>query len=153
MASQVQSLRMFRDRTLLSVRPGRAFVSWYYEWSPGAAAWLRLHSFARKLTRAILWLPVAFAWCSLQTNIAFAFIGLVLIIFAFAWSIRRAPHWLRLLCLVVVAIGIASAHDCESPSTRDQSHVDVSIARGPQPHTRRQNAARIAGWQVAIGES
>jgi hypothetical protein len=46
-APPVQMLREFRDRVLLTSTPGRAFVSWYYSWSPDAAGWLDDHAWAR----------------------------------------------------------------------------------------------------------
>ena len=111
MAHQVQWLRAFRDRTLLSAGAGRAFVKWYYGWSPRAAAWLRGHTAARKLTRAALWIPVAFAWLSLRTNAALALLGLLVLLLSLGWSLRRGPAWWRGLCLLVLALGIASASD------------------------------------------
>jgi uncharacterized protein (TIGR03437 family) len=109
MVHQVQWLRAFRDRTLLSTDVGRAFVKWYYGWSPRAAAWLRVHSIARKLTRAVLWIPVAFAWSSLRTSVACASLGLFVLLLSLGWSLRRGPAWWKGICLLLLAIGVASA--------------------------------------------
>src|ERR1039458_3122773 len=109
MARQVQCLRVFRDRTLLSAWAGRAFVRWYYQWSPRAAGWLRVHSMARKLTRAVLWVPVAFAWTSLRTNVVLASMGFVALLLVLGWSLRRGPAWWKVLCLLILALGMASA--------------------------------------------
>jgi uncharacterized protein (TIGR03437 family) len=110
MAYQVQWLRAFRDRILLSGRAGRALVNWYYAWSPRAAAWLQVHSIARKLTRVVLWIPVAFAWLSLRTNVALALLGFLVLLVSLGWSLRRGPEWWRVLCLLLLVIGLASAH-------------------------------------------
>ncbi|HXW10016.1 MAG TPA: CFI-box-CTERM domain-containing protein [Steroidobacteraceae bacterium] len=59
MAPQVVALREFRDRYLLANAPGRAFVRWYYQWSPGAAHVIRGDETLRKLARAALWPAVA----------------------------------------------------------------------------------------------
>jgi hypothetical protein len=109
MVRQVQWLRAFRDRTLLSTGAGRAFVKWYYGWSPRAAAWLRGHAIARKLTRAVLWIPVAFAWSSLRTNVACASLGLLVLLLSLGWSLRRGPASWKGICLLLLAIGVASA--------------------------------------------
>jgi uncharacterized protein (TIGR03437 family) len=109
MAYQVRWLRGFRDRILLSGRVGRAFVNWYYGWSPRAAAWLRGHAVVRKLTRAVLWIPVAFAWSSLRTSVACASLGLLVLLFSLGWSLRRGPAWWKGICLLLLAIGVASA--------------------------------------------
>ena len=110
MARQVQWLRAFRDRILLPGRAGRAFVNWYYGWSPRAAAWLRGHAIARKLTRAVVWIPVAFAWLSLRTDVALALSGFLVLLLPLGWSLRRGPAWWRALCLLILVIGLASAH-------------------------------------------
>ncbi len=89
---------------------GRAFVTWYYGWSPRAAAWLRGHAIARKLTRAVLWIPVAFAWLSLRTDVGLALLGFLVLLLPLGWSLRRGPAWWRALCLLTLVIGLASAH-------------------------------------------
>jgi pimeloyl-ACP methyl ester carboxylesterase len=93
LAAEVQHLRDFRDRVLLRMTAGRAFVKWYYSWSPRGAEWLRARPFARKMTRTALWIPVAFAWLSLRTNTVFAsvvFLALLLVLAktAFGASMR-----------------------------------------------------------------
>jgi hypothetical protein len=135
MAHQVQSLRAFRDRVLLSAAAGRAFVSWYYHWSPRAAEWLRAHSFARKLTRVVLWVPVVFAWSSLRTNIAFASLGFVVLFSVFGWSLRRGPAWWRVLSMLVLVIGVAMAQATprQKPHLPSVCHSIDSKCSGNQP--------------------
>jgi hypothetical protein len=121
MARQVQWLRAFRDRILLPGRAGRAFVNWYYGWSPRAAAWLREHAIARKLTRAVLWIPVAFAWLSVRTDVGLALLGFLVLLLPLGWSLRRGPAWWRVLCLLVLVIGIASSHTLGCAPGQSQS--------------------------------
>ncbi len=56
-APQVQLLREFRDRYLLTNVPGRAFVRWYYTHGPAAARWLEAYPLFKSLVRGAL-LPV-----------------------------------------------------------------------------------------------
>jgi uncharacterized protein (TIGR03437 family) len=128
MARQVQWLRDFRDRTLLSAGAGRAFVNWYYRWSPGAAAWLRGHAVARKLTRAVLWMPVAFAWLSLRTSAALALSGVFVFFLLLGWSLRRGPAWWRALCLLILVTGLASAHTSDWGPKQPQPTAPFQIS-------------------------
>jgi hypothetical protein len=148
MARQVQWLRAFRDRILLPGRAGRALVNWYYAWSPRAAAWLQVHSIARKLTRAILWIPVAFAWSSLRTNVVYASLGFVVLLLSLGWSLRRGPAWWRVLSLLILAIGVASAQipRCKpSPKPMCPTRISASIqAKPPAPQARKFQRAALA---------
>jgi len=54
MAKEVVRLREFRDRYLLTNRPGRAFVRWYYRHSPRLAGYIRQRSWARAFVRGVL---------------------------------------------------------------------------------------------------
>lgn len=54
LAREVSILREFRDRHLLTNRPGRAFVSVYYRWSPPVAEYISRHTGARVAARCLL---------------------------------------------------------------------------------------------------
>ena len=54
LAPEVVTLRRFRDEHLLTNRPGRAFVAWYYRHSPPAADFIRERPWLRALTRFAL---------------------------------------------------------------------------------------------------
>ncbi len=51
LAPEVAVLREFRDRCLLTNRPGQAFVEWYYAVSPPAAAFIAGHESLRAAVR------------------------------------------------------------------------------------------------------
>lgn len=51
---RLDTLRRFRDRTLLATAPGQAFVETYYAWSPPAAAWIAQRPLARAAVRGAL---------------------------------------------------------------------------------------------------
>jgi YVTN family beta-propeller protein len=60
MAPEVDVLRKFRDRHLLTNAPGRAFVAFYYRYSPALAEAIRPHDNLRAIVRAALW-PMVWA--------------------------------------------------------------------------------------------
>jgi YVTN family beta-propeller protein len=60
MAHEVVLLRAFRDQHLLTNAAGRAFVRFYYRYSPAVAAVIGRHESLRTATRTVLW-PVVFA--------------------------------------------------------------------------------------------
>ncbi|MDO5297220.1 MAG: S8 family serine peptidase [bacterium] len=51
---EVMTLRRFRDRSLITNAPGRAFVKLYYTYSPAAAEFIAAHPSARWATRVAL---------------------------------------------------------------------------------------------------
>jgi hypothetical protein len=53
-APQVQALRDFRDRYLLTNAPGRAFVAWYYHYGPRGAHFINLHPWLKAPVRLAL---------------------------------------------------------------------------------------------------
>jgi hypothetical protein len=53
-APQVQALRDFRDRYLVTNAPGRAFVAWYYRYGPRGAHFINAHPYFKPLVRVAL---------------------------------------------------------------------------------------------------
>ncbi|HJV67251.1 MAG TPA: CFI-box-CTERM domain-containing protein [Geomonas sp.] len=60
-APEVQALRMFRDRYLLTNAPGRAFVAWYYQHGPSGARYLNAHPWLKAPVRVALFPLVLFS--------------------------------------------------------------------------------------------
>jgi uncharacterized repeat protein (TIGR01451 family)/CSLREA domain-containing protein len=54
LAADVETLRVFRDRYLMTNTAGRAFMQWYYRVSPPAADLIRRHEWARTAARGVL---------------------------------------------------------------------------------------------------
>jgi hypothetical protein len=92
-AGPVEMLRQFRSRVLMQFTAGRAFVSWYYAWSPAAAEWLMENpEFRFPVLMALLPLQV-FAWLALHPAVWVTLLSLVVIAavaVTFATAIRRA---------------------------------------------------------------
>ncbi len=63
---QVVLLRAFRDEYLVTTRPGKAFVEWYYRTSPPLADRIRQAPLLRALVRGILWPLVGIVWLILH---------------------------------------------------------------------------------------
>lgn len=61
MHPHLHELRWFRDRVLMTFPAGRAFVGWYYEHGPKAAALIEGNPTAKAITRIALWPLVTFA--------------------------------------------------------------------------------------------
>jgi thermitase len=83
MAADVIVLRRFRDLHLLTNNPGRAFVNWYYRFSPPIANIIARHSSLRAATRAALFPLVFTVKQPLAALIIFSVIGMLLLIFIF----------------------------------------------------------------------
>lgn len=83
-ARQVNVLRGFRDRHLVTNAPGRAFTAWYYMHSPAAADYIREHGALKALVRAGL---IAVVW-SIE-HAAAALMLLLGMVIAAGWLVRR----------------------------------------------------------------
>jgi parallel beta-helix repeat protein len=81
-APQVQVLRDFRDRYLLTNAPGRAFVAWYYHYGPYAAHYINVHPWLKAPVRLAL-LPLVIGSFLLMNTTA---LGKLAILFALALS-------------------------------------------------------------------
>ena len=82
---EVQALRDFRDRYLLSTAFGRAGVDWYYQHGPAAASFLNAHPGYKPAVRAALMPAVGAALIMTRTSMVMK-AGILLIIgFAFAF--------------------------------------------------------------------
>jgi len=85
LAPEVLTLREFRDRYLLTHRPGQAFVAWYYRVSPPAAAFIAEHE---SLKDAVRWglTPVVYA---VKHPVAAL---LLLVSVPLAWIVRKGTQ-------------------------------------------------------------
>jgi len=74
---EVQFLRNFRDKLVLSTFAGRTFMSvfdtWYYSFSPGAADFVSSHPMIMAVMRAVLYLPIGILHLSSQAYSVFSF--------------------------------------------------------------------------------
>jgi hypothetical protein len=78
-APEVQALRTFRDRYLLTSAAGRMIVAWYYEHGPAAAAFLNDHPGYKPMARTALMPAVGVAIFLTGTSMTFkAIVFLVL---------------------------------------------------------------------------
>ena len=67
-SAEVQALRDFRDRFLMTNPPGRALVRWYYRNGPSAAALILEYDAMRPLVRALLWPLIVIALFALAAS-------------------------------------------------------------------------------------
>lgn len=67
-APQVQLLREFRDRYLLTNPPGKAFVAWYYNHGPRGAQFINAHPWLKLPVRVALLPLIAMAMFLLSTT-------------------------------------------------------------------------------------
>lgn len=92
--AHVRTLRDFRDRFLKTSSIGRAFVDFYYEWSPPLAKWIAHRDGMRAAVRVGLAPAVGFAELSLRygmipTLFAFVLLAGLAMGAALAWRRRR----------------------------------------------------------------
>lgn len=83
MAGQVEILRQFRDRYLLTHHPGRMFVAWYYREGPAAANYIEDRPLTKAAVRAALYPLIGFSFLLISGYLPFMIIGLLLTAFLF----------------------------------------------------------------------
>ena len=94
-SAEVQVLRDFRDRFLVTNEPGRAFVRWYYRNGPSAAALIAEYDAVRPVVRALLWPLVVIALYTLAAPPAATF-TLLFLCFALV-VVRRSVSYRQIL--------------------------------------------------------
>lgn len=100
----VRTLRVFRDQFLLSHRPGKAFVAWYYHNSPRWALWLQQSPRAKKVVQVLLLPVVAVAYLFLHPIWLLCFAILLL-----SWMGWRRSRKQRVLVLSLWGVLLFSA--------------------------------------------
>jgi Periplasmic copper-binding protein (NosD) len=90
-APEVQALREFRDRYLLTNSAGSAFVRWYYEHGPVAAAYIEAHPAYKPVVRAALMPAVGAALFLTRTSFFIKIIvTLIILTIAFMMAYRSS---------------------------------------------------------------
>jgi len=88
-APQVQVLRDFRDRYLLTNAPGRAFVAWYYHYGPQGAHFLNQHPIFKPVVRLALLPLIVVALFLISTPVAVKMLVMLGVVLASAFLVRR----------------------------------------------------------------
>ncbi len=78
MAGQVEILRQFRDKYLLTNAPGKRFVAWYYRNGPVAAKWINDKPVVKAAVRVALYPLIGFSFLLISGHLPFLIIGLLL---------------------------------------------------------------------------
>ena len=78
LAGQVEILRQFRDRYLLTNDLGRKFVSWYYRNGPVAANYIKDKPFVKAAVRVALYPLIGFSLLLISGYLPFVTVGLLL---------------------------------------------------------------------------
>ena len=83
MAGQVEILRQFRDRYLLTNQAGQKFVAWYYRNGPAAANYIKGKPLAKAAIRVALYPLIGFSFLLISGYLPFAAAALFLTVFIF----------------------------------------------------------------------
>jgi hypothetical protein len=88
-APQVQALREFRDRYLMTNAPGRAFVRWYYQHGPAGAQFINDHPWLKPFVRTALMPAVGGAMFMTRTSMITKTLTLFMFVLFVTYLIRR----------------------------------------------------------------
>jgi C1A family cysteine protease len=81
LAGQVEILRQFRDRYLLTNNPGQKFVAWYYRNGPAVANYIKDKPLVKAAIRAALYPLIGFSFLLISGYLPFVIVGLLLTAF------------------------------------------------------------------------
>jgi|GEM_PF-498631 len=119
----VRMLRHFRDRILMNSISGRAFVRWYYHWSPDAAQWLMGHpSFRYPVLIALIPVEIV-AWVLLYPVWA----GLILILIIalkLRYLSRMSTAWIALFVCMLTVSHLSWGSQTGSETNSKQPFID-----------------------------
>lgn len=90
-AGQVEILRHFRDKYLLTSAPGKKFVAWYYKNSPAAAKFIQGNPLAKAAVQACLYPLIGFSFLLLSGYLPLVAAGLLLAAVLFFRIRHRSP--------------------------------------------------------------
>jgi hypothetical protein len=134
-APQVQALRDFRDRYLLTNAPGRAFVAWYYHYGPRGAHFINLHPWLKAPVRLAL-LPLVIGALVLTGGSTMAKTAVVLLTISLLVALRyrkkarytRRPQLEKLLLTLFLIILPCLAQGAEVRP--DRPHWSLELKGG-----------------------
>jgi hypothetical protein len=134
-APQVQALRDFRDRYLLTNAPGRAFVAWYYHYGPRGAHFINLHPWLKAPVRLAL-LPLVIGALVLTGGSTMAKTAVVLLAISLLVALRhrkkvrytRRPQLEKLLLTLFLIILPSLAQGAEVRP--DRPHWSLELKGG-----------------------
>ena len=95
MAGQVQILREFRDRYLLTNKPGQNLVAWYYRNGPAAADYIKGKPLTKAFIRLALYPLIGFSFLLISGYLPFIVVGFLLTTLLF---FRFRPKKLNATC-------------------------------------------------------
>lgn len=92
LAPKVVLLKDFRDRFLLTNRPGTGFVKLYYHYSPPIARFIAQHDALRAVVRGLLYPLIALAYGMLHTSLPVRLALLACVVLSIAWVKRKSAR-------------------------------------------------------------
>lgn len=139
---RLDTLRAFRDRLLLKRPAGRAFVNWYYSWSPRAAHWLWYRPAARAAVRTalipVLGLAHAALWVSAHRAV-FAMIALLVCAATLLVLLRRRRAATSILAAMLAAMVATAVFASNARASSEQFPMP------PEPTSATSTPTSVSG--------
>lgn len=133
-APQVQALRDFRDRFLMTNAPGRAFVAWYYHYGPIGAHFITTHPWLKAPVRVALFplivMSLVLTGGSLAAKLAVLFLVTALSVLIWRRKLQQLRNAAAAIAILLAFTFLAAPAPAQAETRPDRPHWSLELKGG-----------------------
>lgn len=155
-APQVQALRDFRDRFLMTNAPGRAFVAWYYHYGPIGAHFINVHPWLKAPVRVALFplivMSLVLTGSSLAAKLAVLFLMTALSVLVWRRKVQQLRNAAAASAVLLAFTFLAAPAPAQAETRPDRPHWSLELKGGESfPSKSNFFGGNQAEYGAAVG--